>query len=89
MKRRTRKIRVRERKLQRDIGGRGKLYGLAWSEQMLIEVDPRQRPRCYLDTIIHEALHLLRPDESETRVTNTAHKLADVLWRCGYRRVSQ
>lgn len=88
-RRRHRRIRVVERKLQRDVGGHGKLYGQAFQGMRMIEIDPRQRPRSYFDTLIHECLHLLFPNASESKVAKSAHEMTDVLWRLGFRRVSQ
>lgn len=40
-----------------------------------------------MDTIIHEALHAIYPDESEEVVNRSATEIANLLWACGYRRV--
>lgn len=40
-----------------------------------------------MDLILHEALHAIYPDESETKVGRSATELANLLWACGYRRV--
>ncbi len=85
---RPRRIKLVERKLQREGGGRGKIYGMAHFDLRLIEVDPRQRNRSFLDTICHETLHLLWPGASESKITRAARELSGVLWRARYRRVS-
>lgn len=74
---------VRERKL-----GKHGAVGLAHPSG-LIEVDPRQRPKSYLDTLIHEALHIAFPELSETRVKKSAKIIRDVLWDNNYRKTSQ
>ena len=86
--RRKPRIVVVEKKLQRGLAGKGKLYGVAWTDGV-VEIEPRQKPRCYLDTVIHEVLHIVLPDASETRILKSAHQITDVLWRLGYRRVIQ
>jgi hypothetical protein len=76
-------IQIVERKL-----GRERAYGLAWPDE-LIEVDPRQKPRDYLGTVIHEALHQVFPEQSESEVTRGASTLTRLLWGIGYRRVKR
>lgn len=39
-----------------------------------------------LDTLIHEGLHAIDPAATEKSVTTRANKLADLLWKAGYRR---
>lgn len=79
-----RRIRVVERKL-----GRERAYGQAWKGEGWIEIDPRQKSKTYLNTLIHEAMHLLEPDWSESRVTRTANKLAALIWEKNYRRIQR
>ena len=38
-----------------------------------------------LETILHEALHAIYPDEGESSVDCHGKDLANLLWRCGYR----
>jgi hypothetical protein len=73
-------IQIVERKL-----GRERAYGLAWTDE-LIEVDPRQTPRDYLGTVIHEALHQVFPEKSESDVARGASTITRLLWGIGYRR---
>ena len=75
------KLKVIERKL-----GREGAWGQAVSGESLIEVDPRQPPKEYLDTILHEAMHIIEPDWSEGKVSVTARKLSELVWGMGYRR---
>lgn len=42
-----------------------------------------------MDTIIHEAIHAMFPKLGEKKVFQSAKELANLLWRCGYRRVEQ
>lgn len=74
------KIKVRERKLK-------KYLGYAYPEQSLIEVDPNQKPRQYLDTLIHEILHVMYPDDSETKISRNASTITHHIWKKGYRRI--
>ena len=72
---------VRERKL-----GREKASGLCHADG-LIEIDPRLRSRDRMDTLCHEVIHHVRPDESEADVARLAASLTNALWRDGYRRM--
>lgn len=81
---RSKKIKVIERKL-----GMEKAVGLAWMGENRIDIDPRQRPRAYLSTLIHEALHLAMPEASETKVEKVSLVVASVLWRQNFRKVKQ
>lgn len=67
--------------------GRQRAHGICdWAKQTIL-IDERQRARQLLDTIIHEHLHRIFPDWSETMVTKTANDLATAIWKMGYRRV--
>ena len=76
------KIKVVERKL-----GREGAVGQCWQGERLVEVDPRQPAKEYLDTVIHEILHELLPQRSEKFVLHAGNTLASTLWKLGYRRV--
>jgi hypothetical protein len=54
-----------------------------------IEIDPRQSPKDYLDTLIHESLHEIFPGKKESAILNAGTSLANLLWRLGYRRVKK
>ena len=80
-----RRITVVERKL-----GKERAQGLAYYDyygegKSLIEIDPRQNSKDYLDTLIHEALHTIFPDMTEKIVVSVAGRLTRLLWRQGYR----
>jgi len=86
MRRRTKKRKVPPvvvRKL-----GRHRCVGLAIEEHghQRIEVDPRQPEKEFLNTLIHEAIHLVDFDIPESKVIRLANKAAAVLWEQGYRR---
>ena len=72
-----------ERKL-----GRERAWGLAYQGDNLIEIDPRQDPKNYLDTLIHEMLHLIHPEWTEEEVMRTASGLAEAVWAANYRKVA-
>ena len=76
-------IRIKRRKL-----GRHRAVGLAHPDG-LIEIDPRQTPREYLDTLIHELLHQVKPSSywDESAVVKAANDLSHHLWEEGYRRM--
>ena len=74
-------LKIRDRRL-----GKEKAHGLAHSPD-LIEVDPTQNSRERLDTVCHEALHLLLPDEPEVRIIALANRMSDLLWRDRWRRI--
>lgn len=59
--------------------GRHGALGLADTEKKVIEIDPRQKPKQYLDTLLHEALHISFPEMSETKVKKVAKEIRDSL----------
>lgn len=65
--------------------GRHGALGLADTERKVIEIDPRQKPKQYLDTLIHEALHISFPEMSETKVKKVAKEIRDIVWDHNYR----
>lgn len=76
------KIKVIEKKL-----GRQSAMGIAYTDTGLIHVDPRQTSRQYLDTLIHEMLHVYNPEWSESRVSKTANEMTEILWAKDFRRI--
>lgn len=81
---RRKRIRVRERKL-----GRERAVGLAWQGLDLIEIDPRQRARAYLNTLVHELLHVIFPQASERKVGRAACAMTRKLWEARFRRLER
>lgn len=65
-----------------------KCVGQCWpfTHKHIIEIDPRQYPKDYLDTLIHEALHEILPHKSEKFILRAASSIANLLWRLGYRK---
>lgn len=78
-------IRVRERKL-----GKHGAVGLAHPSG-LVEIDPRQSSKEYLDTMIHELLHVIDSSKEwdEKTVEKAARTITLFLWKAGFRRIHQ
>ena len=77
------KINVVHRKL-----GKERAWGLAHNAFNLIELDVQLKGRRHLLYLIHEALHIIHPDWSETKVIRVSRRLAKLLWEQNYRRIS-
>lgn len=78
-------LQVIERKL-----GREKAVGQAFTFEPgsgVVEIDPRQAAREYLDTLVHEMLHIEFPDLEEDRVAACSRRLSAALWKQNYRRI--
>ena len=77
-------IRVQDKKL-------GKLgaVGYCYPDEKLVLVDPRQNSKEYLDTLIHELLHVFPPSKhwDEETVNKVAGQLTHHLWDAGFRRI--
>jgi len=78
------KIKVIDKKL-----GRQRAVGQAYSDARVIEIDPRQTSKNYLDTLIHELLHVYAPKWSETKVNQTAKEMTQIIWQKNYRRIKR
>ncbi len=59
--------------------------GYAYPETGEIEIDPRLSDYNYMSTLIHEVLHVLFPDMSETEVDRKSQTIAYQLRKAGYR----
>ncbi|HEY8688819.1 MAG TPA: hypothetical protein VIM07_06255 [Chitinophagaceae bacterium] len=66
--------------------GRERAWGQAYTDDNIIELDPRLEGKRHLEILIHEAFHLLNCDWSETKVIKQSKKLSSVLWKQGYRK---
>ena len=73
----VRKIKIVKRVLKQYLG-------YAYTDQDKIEIDPRQSSRRYLNTLIHEILHMLYPEDSETKITNNADTITHYIWHLIY-----
>jgi hypothetical protein len=80
------RIDITERKL-----GRERALGLINDETEAIEIDPRQTPREWLSTLVHEAVHAAFPElkTKEAKVLKAERKITSILWKAGVRRVHQ
>lgn len=67
--------------------GKEKVWGLADTDNNTIEIDVRLNGKRLLLYYIHEALHILEPTWSETKIKKQASRLTAVLWKEKYRRV--
>jgi hypothetical protein len=67
--------------------GKEKAWGQAHIDSNTIEVDPRLKGRKKMEILIHEAIHLLNPEMSETKVLEQGRKIANLLWKQNFRQV--
>ncbi|MGE0006868.1 MAG: hypothetical protein AB7S92_14895 [Parvibaculaceae bacterium] len=81
---RRRKIRIVARKLKRQ-----RALGRVFLDAGVIEIDERQKPREWLSTLVHEALHVAFPDMEERPVAAAEKRIAEILWQAGVRRIHQ
>lgn len=95
---RTKQIIV-ERKLGREQAA-GQAFvepGVSKKKKNLIEIDPRIEkhgknlkngtPKDYMDTVVHEAIHVCDPIMHEDDVASMANKITEVLWQLKFRKV--
>jgi hypothetical protein len=75
------RIKVIYRKL-----GREKNHGQAIMGTNIIEIDVRTKGKKLFEILLHEADHLLHPEESEEEVERNAIILTNMLWEQGYRK---
>lgn len=76
--------RIHEKKL-----GREGNWGQQWSGTERIDIDPRQTAYRYLNTLIHEILHVYFVDLNENTVTIIADAIARIIWKKNYRRIQK
>lgn len=62
------------------------VWGLAYSDEYRIEIDPDLDERTEMDIALHEGLHVIFPYLPEDAVDDAGKTLADLLWRLGFRR---
>jgi hypothetical protein len=67
----------------------GQCWPLSKKSKNILEIDPRQCPREYLDTLVHEALHISFPRVKEPKILRVGTSIAKLLWRLGYRKVKR
>jgi hypothetical protein len=74
------KTKVIHRKL-----GKEQAWGQAHIEANKIEIDERVKSYRYMLLMVHEKLHLIFPDWSETKIKQTATKMSKFLWENNFR----
>lgn len=67
--------------------GKERAWGQAHTDSNTIEIDPRLKGRKKMEILIHEALHILNPDMSETKVLDQGRRIANLLWKQHFRQV--
>lgn len=67
--------------------GKERADGQALMESNTIEIDPRLKGRRKMEILIHEAIHLLNPEMSESKVLEQGRKIANLLWKQHFRQV--
>jgi hypothetical protein len=60
-------------------------WGYAYPEENRIEISTNLSDSQYLDTLIHEILHVLYPNAAETTIADQASTIRHYVWRAGYR----
>jgi hypothetical protein len=79
-----RRVKIVPRKLKRQ-----RAVGRVFLEDGVIEIEERQKPREWLSTLVHEALHVAFPGMAEKPIAAAEKKIAYILWRAGVRRIHQ
>lgn len=72
--------------VERHLGREGAV-GQAWKDDGLIEIDPRQAPKAWFMTLVHETLHIAFPGMDEPDILRAERTVGEALWRAGVRRV--
>lgn len=67
--------------------GKERAWGQAHTDSNTIEIDPRLKGRKKMEILIHEALHILNPEMSETKVLEQGRRIANLLWKQHFRQV--
>lgn len=82
----SKKIQIIEKKLGRERFNKQHVIGLCY-ENGKIFIDPRQIPKDYLGSLIHECIHYSFKDMTEEEVLRGEKIILNVLWKQGYRKV--
>lgn len=69
--------------------GREQAWGQFWFQKNLVEIDPRQLSKHYLNTVVHEHLHAAYPKMSEREVIRGAKIITRAVWACRYRKIEK
>lgn len=60
--------------------GRHKAFGITYSDEKVIYVDPRTKGKKRLEILLHEGLHQLLPQAEEEEVIRLSVALTKLLW---------
>ena len=82
MARKRKKFKVAIRHL-----GQEQAFAMNWPGERFIEIDPRVKPKFFCANIIHECLHEIFPEASESKIDKAGTAIADALFHCGFKRV--
>jgi hypothetical protein len=66
--------------------GQFKAWGMADSAMNTVQLDSSLKGYRFLLYLIHEHLHIIHPDYSETKVRKLSSKYARFIWQQGFRR---
>lgn len=75
-------IKVKEKRL-----GRERVWGLAYKNKNLIEIEKKLKGKRRLCVLCHELFHKAFPKESETNIRKAETLVGNTLWAQNYRRV--
>lgn len=67
--------------------GKERAYGLAHTDNNVMELDERLKGYRYMLYALHEHFHLKHPKWSETKVRQECSKTARFMWNLGFRKV--
>lgn len=87
-KKKINSVKVIKKKDLRDDSGR-KLDGWALFDVNEILIDEKLGAFCYLETVIHELMHLLYPTANEKTITEKSEMLARYLWQLNFRQTKK
>jgi hypothetical protein len=61
------------------------VWGMAYHDDYIIEIDERAKGKKKLELLIHEASHLLLPEKEEEDIVKISVAITKLLWSEGYR----
>lgn len=64
---------------------RGGLWGMAYHDECLIEIDERAKGKKKMELLLHEASHLLHPEKTEEEIVKISVAMTKLLWSEGFR----
>jgi hypothetical protein len=85
----SRKYQIPIEVIERRFRAKQNQSGEAIIADRIIVVDPRQSAKERMDTLVHEALHIIFPMLGEHKVILASRQISRVLWKQSYRRICQ